>query len=366
MGKQENKKQVMDMREKYKSYWADDPITVTKRELYTDSEGFPNEVAFLHYIKTLTPSDKFLLACINIDLRASNQAKGYAFGTLVLRKAVLQLQDFFAVFRVSGEKFNLLIPEEELEDAKRMLDNCPNTLFTIYYGISTKDYVYSENIEMLRRDGIDLMFAHKAKVTGKKHEEVRDDKIIGDKGNTPAQLQETDTHKCRDTMWWGVIDLEEIQPFARNVKAYVFPTEYKDKKMSLNQIVVIDDLVNTRILTGNNVTFGFDGIKFSVSTRFDENGKLSVLCFKDRESKGQVEMNIQLHEGNCIPASFGKRLDSKREIFPIKQVASGGFSYVLFDRSTNTVTYDETGLVEVDGKRYAVYVTENSIDLISQ
>lgn len=354
------------MRENYKSYWANDPITVTKRELYTDSEGYPNEVAFSHYVKKLTPSDKLFLACINIDLRASNQAKGYAFGTLVLRKAILQLQDFFAVFRVSGEKFNLLIPEENLKDAKAMLSKCPKQLFTIYYGIATKEYVCADNIETLRREGIDLMYAHKAEMTGKKHEEVRDDKIIGDKGNTPAQLQETDTHKCRDTMWYGVIDFEELQPFAKSVKAYVFPTEYKDKKMSLHQIVVVDDLVNTRVLTGNNVMFGFDGIKFSVSTRFDEHGNLSILCFKDRESKGQVEMNIQLHEGNCIPASFGKRIDSKKELFPIKQIASGGYSYVLLDRSTGEVTFDETGMVEVNGKQYAVCVTEDSIDLILQ
>lgn len=354
------------MMENYKSYMANEPITVTKRELYTDSDGFPNEVAFLHYVRKLTPSDKLFLACINIDLRASNQSKGYAFGTLVLRKAILQLQDFFAVFRISGEKFNLLIPEKNLEDAKTMLDKCPRQLFSIYYGIATKSYVCADNITECRREGIDLMYVHKAKTTGKKNEEVRDDKIIGDKGNTPAQLQETDTHKCRDTMWYGVIDFEEIQPFARNIKAYVFPTEYKDKRMSLNQIVVVDDLVNTKILTGNNVMFGFDGIKFSVSTRFDEHGKLSILCFKDRESKGQVDMNIQLHEGNCIPASFGKRIDSKKELFPIKQVASGGYSYVLFDRSTGTVTYDDTGMAEMAGKQYAVCVTEDSIDLILQ
>lgn len=356
----------MDMREKYKSYWANDPITVTKRELYTDAEGFPNEVAFSHFVKNLTVSDKLYLACINVDLRASNKAKGYAFGSLVLRKAILQLQDFFCVFRISGEKFNVLIPEEDLENARAMLDKCPKQLFTIYYGIVTSEFVCTNNIASLRREGIDLMYSHKAELTGKKHEEVRDDKIIGDKGNTPAQLQETDTHKCRETMWYGVIDFEELQPYARNVKAYIFPTEYKDKKMSLHQIVVVDDLINTRIYTGNNVVFGFDGIKFSVSTRFDEHGKLSILCFKDRESKGQVEMNIQLHEGSCIPASFGKRIDGRRELFPVKQVVSGGYSYALLDRTTGEVTFDDTGMVEVEGKQYAVCVTENSIDLILQ
>lgn len=354
------------MRDRYSEYTNDTLITVPKRKLFTDAEGFPNENAFRSFVEPLTEDDGCYLACISIDLTASNESGGYAFGTLMLRKVYLQLKDNFFVFRVSGDKFNIIVPEGDFEKAEQMLSSCDAELLTIYYGFVKNQPITGENYADLRRQGIELMYQNKAVRTDKKLGAVRDDKIVGDKGNTPVELQETLTHKFRETMWYGTIIFDESEPTAREITAYIFPTEYKENFASLNMIVVVDDLIHSRVYVGNNIAFGFDGIRFTITSRFDNEGHLNIVCFKDRESKGKCEMTLHSHEGVCIPASFGKRAGKGQEIFPVKPNAYGTYDYVLWDKTAKTATLDTTGIVVMDGKNYAVHANSKGIDLIEQ
>ncbi len=350
----------------YNTYTDDEMITVPKKAVFADVDGFPNESAFRHFLKHLGDNDEYYLVCISIDLTASNEKKGYAYGTFVLRKVFLQLKDHFYIFRVNGDKFNLLIKKEDFDNAEKMLSNSVENLFTIYYGFVKSSPINKDNYTELRRQGVDLMYHYKAYKTGKGYKEIRDDKIIGNKGNTPLELQETKTHKFRDTMWYGTIRFEEISPNPREVTAYVFPTEFKEKLASLNMVVVVDDLVLTRVYTGNNVNFGFDGMRFSITSRFDNEGHLNIVCFKDRESKGECKMMIDAHEGICIPASFGKRVGKGMELFPVKSNSCGSYEYALWNKETNKAEIDTTGIVQIDDKNYAVHADSKGIDLIEQ
>ena len=354
------------MREKYKDYMDGGMITVAKKTVFTDVDGFLNDRAFRDFVENLNASDKYYLVCINVDLTTSNETKGYAFGTRVMRNVYLQLRERFFIFRVSGNKFNLLVAEDDLSNAEKMLNSNPPDLFTIYYGIARNAPISKDNISQLRRTGAELMYQNKMARTNKRYEEIRDDVIVGDKGNTPPELQETDTHKFRETMWYGTMNLKETVPNVREVTAYIFPTEYKEKMMSLHQIVVVDDLINTRVMMGNNVVFGFDGMKFNVTSRFDNEGHLNIVCFKDKESQGNCEIALHSHEGSCVPASFGKRVGNGKELFPIKPTPYGTYSYVLWDKEKGVAEYDETGIIKMDGKNYAVLANEEGIDLILQ
>jgi GGDEF domain-containing protein len=353
----------------YERYTKTEPITISMKTLFTDSDGFPNENAFRNFIEQIKEGEEYYLICINIDLTASNESKGYAFGTRVLRKVYLQLKNHFCIFRVNGDKFNLLVEKDDIDNAEMMLNSDTERLqemFSIYYGIVRDTPITMENYTELRNRGKDLMYQDKARKTNKQFADVRDDKIVGDKGNTPLDLQETDTHKHRETMWYGTVDFAETKPTARKLVAHVFPTEFKEKLASLNMIVVVDDLLNPRLYTGNNVTFGFDGIKVTITSRFDNEGHLNIVCFQDRETTGECEMVLQVHEGNCIPASFGKRLTDGREVYPVKPNNYGTYDYVLWDEENNTANLVTTGIVEMDGKTYAVHADVQGIDLIEQ
>lgn len=353
------------MRTRYEDYQNDEPITVTQRELFTDADGFPNEAAFRNFVDALTEEDDLCLACISIDLSASNEKKGYAYGTLILRKLFVQLKEHFYMFRISGDKFNLLLKRDEIAKAEKMLSSGNKELFTIYYGILDMP-VTKDNIADLRRQGIDAMYSNKAIKTDKQLKEVRDDKIVGDKGNTPLELRETKTHKFDETMWYGTIEFEETDPEMRSIIAHVFPTEYKENFASVNTIVVLDDFVEYRVYSGNSIKFSFDRITFYLTSRFDDEGHLQIMCHKDRESKGKVDFKLDLHEGVCIPAAFGKRVGKNKEIFPIKANPSGSFDYVLWDNDDQTATLDKTGVVVIDNKDYMVHSNSKGINLVEQ
>lgn len=109
------------MENRYIDYTGEAMITVPKRKLYTDSEGFPNENAFRDFAEHLTA--EYYLACISVDVTRSNEKKGYGFGSRVLRKAFLQLRDNFYIFRISGNKFNLFVTENEFLKLKNMLES---------------------------------------------------------------------------------------------------------------------------------------------------------------------------------------------------------------------------------------------------
>lgn len=353
------------MKTVYGEYMSDGRVEVAKKALFTDSDGFPNENAFRDFVGRLTEEDDCYLACVNVDLTESNK-KSYAFGTLMLRKLFLHLKDSFYVFRVNGDKFNLVIPKSGIEQAERVLDSCEDGQAKTYYGLVDEKPITGKNFTELRRHGIELMYQNKALRTNQQAMDVRDDKIVGDKGNTPPELQETVTHKFRDTMWYGEIIFKEHAPNVRDITAYVFPTEYKESLASLNMIVVVDDLLSTRVYTGTSVTFGFDGIKFTITSRFDNEGHLNIVSFRTDGGGGKCEISINSHEGVCIPASFGKRIGNGREIYPFKANPFGTHNYILWDKENRTATLDETGMVEMDGKLYSVHFNSQGIDLIEQ
>lgn len=357
------------MKEKYNQYLSEETVTVSKKMLFTDSCGFPNENAFLDFVKSLGENEEYYLICINADLTASNEIKGFAYGTLALRRVYLLLRSHFFVFRIGGGKFNLVVKKDDIEKAEQILSSYSEQyeeLISVYYGTVSETPIFASNIGEIRRQGVERMYRDKALKTNRTISEARYDAIVGNKGNTPLELQETSTHKFRETMWYGTIRLEERKPATREVTVYVFPTEFKEKLASLNMIVVVDDLLNTRLFTGNSVNFGFDGIRFTVTSRFDNEGHLNIVCFKDRDSKGECGINVVSHEGSCIPASFGKRLEDGNEIYPIKINTCGSYEYVLWNAAEKKAVYDSTGIVSIDGKNYAVYSDAKGIDLVEQ
>ena len=352
------------MENRYIDYTGEAMLTVPKRKLYTDSEGFPNENAFRDFAEHLTA--EYYLACISVDVTRSNEKKGYGFGSRVLRKAFLQLRDNFYIFRISGNKFNLFVTENEFSKLKNMLESGNEDFFTVYYGIVEDTYVTKENYTKLCERGKEMMYHYKAEKIGKAYTDARDDVIVGNKGNTPADLQETDTCKYRETMWYATVHLEETEPAARTVTAYVFPTEYKESLASLNMVVVVDDFVKTRIYSGTSVSFGFDGMKFMISSRFDNEGHMNVSCFGERENKGQCDITIDVHEGNCIPASFGKRVKRGVSLFPVKPNTRGTYEYALWNDNEKTAEYQESGLIAIDGADYEVHADKVAINLVHQ
>lgn len=356
------------MKEIYKKYSSNNQISVTCKSMFTDRDGFLNEKAFHHFVSKQTKENPcpYYLACIIIDLSATNKKKGYEYGSLLLRKAYIQMKEHFFIFRVSGNKFNVILTEEEFESFEKMVASAPSEFFSIYYSIVKEEALHNGSLDRIRTIGIEGMYRNKAERTGKTYNQVKESGVIGEKTGTPAHLQETDTHKYRSTMWCGSILFEEIEPNVRSVKAHVFPVEYKEKQAALQIIVVIDDLINTRVYTGTSVEFGFDNIKFNITARFDKKGHLNIMCFKDHESKGKCEMKLNIDEGVCIPASFGKRVGKGKEIFPIKQNAFGAFEYVLWNKEEGTATYEESGIVQIDGINYAVQYDDEGIDLIEQ
>lgn len=169
-------------------------------------------------------------------------------------------------------------------------------------------------------------------------------------------------YKPKSDVWCAIINIEELKPYVRNIKVTIYPTEYKDKRMTVNQIVIVDDLVNTRVYTGTNVVFGFDGIRLNVTSRFI-NGKLSVMCFKEKEDKSQLEMDIKIIEGDKIPDCFGVKVKDE-EIYPIKEVANGGYSFALYNPTENKVSMNTEGVITIEEKTYALCVDDKSIELL--
>lgn len=351
------------MKTKYDEYTQDGIITVFRKTLFTDVDGFPNELAFRNFIEGFEEEDQYYLACINIDLTASNESRGYEFGTSILKKVYQQISERFFIFRIGGDKFNVLIPYSELDKAEKML-NSGSEMFAIYYGIETEIPVRTDNFESLRKKCIDLMYNDRKQRSKRYFEKVSYNNIsVGPKKTASA---ETPFFKPNDLMCYAVIDFDEEKPIAREVKAYVFPVEYKEKMMSVRQIVVVDDFIDVKIYTGNSVVFGFDGIKFNVTSRFDDSKNLKVVCFKEQECGGQCKMFIKCYQKNSVLENFGKSVGENVEIFPVKPNSYGTHSYVLWDKVKRTAQYEETGIISIDNENYAVTVDDNGVSLILQ
>lgn len=343
----------------YEDYTSSEKMTVTKREFFTDNDGYPDEKAFWDFVRYVSEEDKMYLLCLDVDLKSSN-AKGTGFGDLVLRTFFTKMQNHFPSFRMRGTKFNLFVHESNLALAEEMLTTDNSKLFTLYGEVLKDKFVSCDNVDELLQEGIKKMFNGR----------VDTDKIVGDKGNVPAERQETSTRKYLSTMWYARIIFNETKPSRRTLTAYVFPTEYKPPMALLDTVVVLDDVVKPRVYEGSMITIPIDGMMIKVTTRFDNDGHLAVSWSKSLESKsnGEIEGTIDIHEADSIPVNFGKRISSTKEIYPIKPNTQGLYEYVMYDRTAeypkHKAEYITSGIVQGKVNSYEVHMDSEVIELV--
>ncbi len=342
--------------ENYGKYITEEStLTVTNKDYYSDHDGFPNDRAFWDFARNLRESDKMYLLCLDIDLSPSN-VKGTGYGDLIMRTFFIRMQEYFPAFRMRGTKFNLFIPEDKLEDAESMLRMNNSQFFNLHGEIIKDKFVSFLNVNELIVEGIKRM------LKGRQDSDM----VLGNKGNVPAEMQETATKKYISTMWYATITFKETKPAIRTLTAYIFPTEYKQPMAHLETVVVLDDMVSTKVYEGTVVQLPIDGMKISISVRFDHDGNMVVSWFKMGESAdGLIEGDMELHEGDAIPVSFGKRIGGSKEIYPVKPNSQGLYEYVLFDRTAkHKAVYVTTGTVAGKENTYEVHKDSVAIELV--
>lgn len=338
----------------YERYLSDEEITVTSREYYTDSSGYQNEKAFWDFAKDIKEEDKMYLMCIDIDLSPSN-AKGTGFGDLVMRTFFTKIRELFPIFRMRGTKFNLFIPENEVKTVNEIISSDSNSsYFTIHGHIVTDKFVSSETVKEVLAEGVKGMLGDRKD----------DDAVVGDTGNTPAMQQETPTKKYIAEMWFAEITFTETAPNPRTLKAYVYPTEYQKPMAMLHSIVVLDDMVQPRVYSGTVARIPIDGMRITITARYDHDGHIIVSWVKSADTVGEIRGEIELHEGNSIPANYGKRIGSTKEIYPIKMNSQGLYEYALYDKKTQSVEYVTDGLIKGREKTYEVHRDSTVIQLV--
>lgn len=340
----------------YNEYFSETTIVTSMKAYYTSRQGFPNRKAFVDYGSKV--GHGYYLVCMNVDLRKANKSS-YEYGTYVLRKFIMGLIDEgYAVFHITGEKFNVLVQGDKVLDLKNTLDEVYED-FNIYYGIiMTKEYTPDNSAELIA-EGIVKMYQDKAV---KKKERVTEELVVR---NTPPELQETTKRKFRCTTWYAVIELTVTKPEFKTVMIYVFPTEYKRPLATLKTIAVVDDMGEYRTYYDTGIELGVGGVQFSLSCRFDRQGLLNVAFFKASE-KGEYKHEIYVHKGECIPANFGKRVGEGREIFPIRKNVHGFFDYILLNQKEDTIELNTEGTFQSAGITYGVYQDKEFIDLIPE
>jgi hypothetical protein len=352
----------MNKEELYESYKSSEECLFKRLSVFTDKHGYLNENAFQDFTKSIVnnPDDKdYYLICFNVDLRNAN-AESMAAGDYALRRFIVSLEDFF-VFRIQGEKFNALVTQEEIPRIKTLLDK-PNPLYKVYYGIVSDTPFHPQNAieerEMIRK-GIALMYENK----GEKKVVATDD-VVSVKGNTPKELQETKLRKYRKTMWYTTITLTLTNPKYKEVTIFIYPTEIKSNLQRVNIICAVYDNVHYNVKCGNEVTFGIDGYRFTVFSRFNRDGHLDTAIYCVDKDKCKYQMTHDTHEGVCIPASFGKRLSQSREIYPLRKSSNGMYDYVDYNMDDNTVSVNTDGYVTTpSGTKYGVFMDAECIDL---
>ena len=347
----------MDNNTLYDRYKSNGSCTMQYKDFFTDEHGYYNENAFRDFVQNLKyQEDDYYLICINIDLRLSN-SHSRAKGDYELRKFISTLSDYF-IFRIQGEKFNILARKEQISEIKTILDQ-PSDSYRVYYGIVLDAPFRPDNdIEAKAQiqKGISLMYSSKVEssCSGDKTDH---------KGNTPAELQETKLKKYRSTMWYGVIRLTITKPFYKELMVYVFPTEWKGNMQSMSAIVVCYDNLKFTTKYGSAIEFGVNTIRFAVDCRVDRQNHLAINLFcRDRE-RCDCDIRIDIHEGVCVPDNFGKRISDTKEIYPVRRNNSGFYSYVEFDGGA--FSFVEDGIVTTPkGVRYGVTLDDTYIDLI--
>lgn len=352
----------MNKEELYESYKNAEDCLLKRRDVYTDRSGYLNENAFQDFTKSIAESpdtQDYYLVCFNIDLRNAN-AESMAVGDYVLRRFIVSLEDFF-VFRIQGEKFNALVTRDEIPRIKALLDK-PNPKYKVYYGVVT-DTPYrprnaTEEREIIRK-GIALMYENK----GEKKVVATDD-VVSIKGNTPKELQETKLRKYRKTMWYTTMTLTLTSPKYKEVTILIYPTEMKPNLQRVNIICAVYDNVQYNVKCGNEITFGIDGLRFTVFSRFNRDGHLDTGLYCIDKNKCKYQIKHDTHEGVCIPASFGKRLSQSYEIYPLRKGSNGMYDYVEHNMDDNTVSVNTDGYITTpSGTKYGVFMDAECIDL---
>lgn len=345
------------LKDYHKYFDEETQLSVSMKKYYTDSEGYPNEKAFFDYVSGLQESDEAYLLCIDLDLMATNAKEGRGFADRLMRSVFVHISEFFPVFRIRGTKFNIIVynKEECLTNIRTFLDSeGKSEYFTIHGELVTDTFLTAGNVNEQIAKGIKSMYKDRQNT----------DVIVGEMMNTPTEEQETAVHKSDGDLWYATIDFDESVPNIRTLKAYVFPIEYRKPMELLNCIVVLDDLVaQPRLFAGTNVVVPIDGMKISITARFDTEGKLNISYIKDTISKGQIIGTISTHDGKWIPLSFGKRIGGKKEIFPVKLNRQGLYEFVLLNGNTGEITYQDNGLIYGKEKIYEVHKNKLGIDL---
>lgn len=345
--------------EVYENYKSDNERIMTCKDYFTDRNGYLNEYAFKDFIGEIRKNgiNNLYLCCFNIDLRKAN-LEGHAMGDYILRKFIVSLEKYY-VFRIGGEKFNILCKKEQIPELQAIFDK-ENEKYRIYYGFVKEKPFFpqteAEEKEMIRK-GISLMYACKGEASA-----AKTDFIIGDKGNTPKELQETSKRKFRSTMWYVVADITVTKPEYRTVKAYIYPTEIRSPKQSIPIIVIVDNNINYIVRSGYTVEFGVCGIRFCTKCHFDAENHLQTWLFST-DTGGEFDIKIRTVEGVCIPANFGKRLKNGKEIYPIKPNITGMWDFVIFDDGTPTLNTDGY-FTDDSGVRYGVYMDKEYLNLV--
>ncbi len=342
------------MKYHYEQYSSLAPIQIYSKEYYQDKDGYPNAKAFEDFSEKI--EGEYFLICINVDVRKAN-ATSYEYGNYIMRKFILALNSISNcyTFRMHGEKFNIFIHKESLPALNELFEK-ESEDYDVYVGDSGEAYDKTLKNEQIRKN-VELMFEDKH--TKRHRQKAQQNSLLGSKLNTPLDLRETTFKKHRSTMWYSIIRITILEPIFKEVKVYVFPTKFCKPLHSIPLLVVIDDLLGYRVLHGNDIKFGLEGILFSINARFGRDGHLNTAAFHSGE--GKCEIAIATNEGVCIPANFGKRIGNA-EIYPIKPNIHGTFDFVLLNDETPEL--NTTGIITHDEKQYMVMMDSEYIDLV--
>lgn len=365
--KNKDKERINDFKKKYID--GNYAVSVRARDYYSDTDNYPNEKAFYDFVDKLDSDNKFFLYCINIDLEDINKSQGRKEGDAILRQIFTQLSSVIPIFRIQGTKFNLLLNEKfkDIDKAFLKMKNYPN----IYGKVIKDEYLTKGNLFKLQRKGIELMYQDRTERTGITRVSGSDNKVDTNSKenslkiipfenefkNTETYQEELPTFKSDDAFWFATITIHETKPKVRDLKAYVFPTEYKSNMELVDCIVVYDDLITSRTYRGTNPVVPVDGMKLFFTTKFNSSNQLNVTVIQDTESlandSGEIDYEIDIHEGKYIPDVFGKRV-GKRLIFPVKRNNKGLEEYVILNLETSSLDYNSDGLYK-GNKTYEVH-----------
>lgn len=352
----------------YQSYFSGEEIVISKKDYYTDLYGYPNQAAFEDFAKNLYENEKegtedsFYLICLNINLRKSNKIS-VAIGDHVMKKFFVDIQSNFDeayIFRIQGEKFNVLIRDIDYYHLKEFLDK-PNDAYEIYYGCTKEKYIYTRNDELIQKN-ICLMYQNKIEKKRQKKFKTHVENAKTD--NIPAEFKETQTRKYISTMWYATAKVTVLEPIVKDFTLYIYPTKLTEPLASIPLAVVLDDFLSYRCYYGTNIKFGVETIMFAVNARFSRDGHLLVSVYSTDEEV-ECEFDIDTSEGKYLPSAFGKQLDNGRELYPLKKNIHGYFDFIILNPD-NSIEINKSGIVTTNGKSYGVIKDQKCIDLIQQ